>query len=160
MTYKITLPHYFQENTWLLFAISGPLLAVAVVVIMLIYFPTHPGLHRISIDGETIYASVADTEESRELGLGGRETMPDDEGMLFVFEAGGNHPFWMKDMRFALDIVWLADDGTIEYIQGDVVPATYPEVFGPPKPTGKYVLELNGGYCAEHDIKVGDKVAL
>jgi len=155
-----TNSEYWKEHAWLVFAISGPVLAIAVVTIFFIFFAGHKGERTIEINGESVYVSVAETESLRELGLGDRQSMADDEGMLFIFPVDGKYPFWMKDMHFAIDMLWLNDDGTIAYIQPDVVPATYPEVFAPPTASGKYVLELVGGYCAEHNVKVGDKVSL
>jgi uncharacterized membrane protein (UPF0127 family) len=149
-----------QNNKWLIFAISGPLLAALVVVGYVLYVHSHEGLKSISIDGNTIYVSVADTEASRELGLGGRESLADDEGMLFVFPVEGKYPFWMKDMHFAIDMLWIASNDSIIYIQGDVVPATYPEAFQPTSGLARYVLELPAGYAIAHNIKTGDKVQI
>jgi uncharacterized protein len=151
-----------RNNKWLIFAISGPVLAALVVVGYVIYAQSHKGLSaiKIKIDGNSIYVSIADTEASRELGLGGRESLAEDEGMLFVFPVEGKYPFWMKDMHFAIDMLWIANDGSIIYIQGDVVPATYPQAFQPTSGLARYVLELPAGYSFAHNIKVGDKVAI
>ena len=56
---------------------------------------------------------VADTQASRELGLSGREKMGDDEGILFVFDTPGRYGFWMKDMQFPLDIIWINQNGVV-----------------------------------------------
>jgi uncharacterized membrane protein (UPF0127 family) len=154
------MPAPMLKNKWLIFAISGPILAALVVVGFLLYERSHQGLRLLTVDGQTIYVSVADTESSRELGLGGRESLVADEGMLFIFPVEGNYPFWMKDMRFAIDMVWIRNDGTILYIQGGVVPATYPESFAPKTGLARYVLELPAGYAIAHNIKVGDKVQI
>jgi len=148
----------FKNNSWLIFAISGPVLAALVVAGYLVYERTHQGLRPLTIDGNTIYVSVAATEASREQGLSGRESLAPDQGMLFIFPTEGAYPFWMKDMRFAIDMIWIANNGTIIYIQGDVVPATYPNTFQPKSALARYVLELPAGYAIAHNIKVGDKV--
>ena len=44
-------------------------------------------------------------------GLSGRDNLADDEGMFFVFEKSDIYPFWMKDMKFAIDIIWIMEDG-------------------------------------------------
>jgi uncharacterized protein len=119
----------------------------------------HYGLRPLAISDQTVYVSVADTQELRERGLGGRTELSPDEGMLFVFDKEDIHPFWMKDMRFSIDILWLANDGTVIYIERDVSPDTYPQVFSSDKPA-RYVLELPVGYSAAHHIKVGDRVQL
>jgi uncharacterized membrane protein (UPF0127 family) len=149
-----------RNNGWLVFAISGPVLAALVVIGYIVWTNNHQGLRPIVLDGQTIYVSIADTESKRELGLGGREGLAINEGMLFIFPSEGTYPFWMKDMRFAIDILWIANDDTIIYIQGDVVPATYPQTFAPREGLARYVLELPAGYAIEHNVKVGDKVQI
>lgn len=58
-----------------------------------------------------IKAEVVDNEEARMKGLSGRDNLADDEGMFFVFEKSDIYPFWMKDMKFAIDIIWIMEDG-------------------------------------------------
>jgi uncharacterized membrane protein (UPF0127 family) len=152
-----------KQNKWLIFAISGPVLAALVVIGYLLYVHMYSGGPRtLKIGDQTVYVSVADTEATRELGLGGRESLASDEGMLFIFPTEGTYSFWMKDMHFAIDMLWISNNGTIIHIQSDVVPATYPESFAPTSAEGlaRYVLELPAGYAREHNIKVGDKVAI
>jgi len=87
---------------------------------------------------------IADTDAERILGLSGRESLPAGMGLLFVFEEPGMHGFWMKDMKFAIDIIWLGENYEVLGIEKNVSPQTYPEVFYPPQPV-KYVLETNPG---------------
>lgn len=114
---------------------------------------------KIQIASSTISVYLADTEEERERGLGGRAGLAEDEGMLFVFDEDGPHAFWMKDMRIALDIVWISRDGTIVHIEESVGPETYPEVFVP-RSEARYVVELSGGWVDRHNVVVGDIVRL
>src|ERR1043166_4776967 len=62
----------------------------------------------ISIDGAPVVVEVASTETQREQGLSGRSALPSGRGMLFVFDADAEWGFWMKDMSFAIDMVWLS----------------------------------------------------
>ncbi|MEX2014012.1 MAG: DUF192 domain-containing protein, partial [Parcubacteria group bacterium] len=64
------------------------------------------------------------------------------------------HGFWMKDMHFAIDIVWIDENFRIVGIEKEVRPETFPQVFRPDQPI-KYVLELPAGYSERHDIGVG-----
>ena len=74
--------------------------------------------------GECIFdAEIAENQNARKAGLSNRESMCKECGMLFVFEKPGNFSFWMKDMRFALDMVWILDT-TIVGIDRDVLPPT------------------------------------
>lgn len=110
--------------------------------------------------GETsISLDIADNEEERKLGLGGRESMPKNHGMLFVFDEYTEHGIWMKDMKFALDIVWLNKYSEVIYIERNVSPDTFPKVFGPQK-SSQYVIEFNAGFLERNSIKLGDKFVL
>jgi|SRR3989344_840572 len=116
-----------------------------------------PPTARVSLGGATLDVFVADTPQEQKQGLGGREALLPDQGMLFVFPESGMHTFWMKDMHFSIDILWIGEDGTIVSTLSSVSPETYPKVFAPKQPA-RYVLETNAGFVAEHDIREGDIV--
>src|SRR3989344_601909 len=115
------------------------------------------GLRTIDLKGQTIRISIADTETARQQGLSGRAGLAADEGMLFVFPEDGTYAFWMKDMLFSIDIVWMSADGRVVYMAENVSPDTYPQVFRPDVPA-RYVLELPAGYVKEYNVVVGDLV--
>lgn len=138
-------------------ALLGACVAAIAIGIVFMSQYRHYGLRTLTIGGQTLYVSIADTSELRERGLGGRTGLSADEGMFFVFQKDDIYPFWMKDMRFAIDIVWIAHDGAVIYIEHNLSPDTYPQVFASDKPA-RYVLELPSGYAASHQIKVGDNV--
>ncbi len=125
-----------------------PLLPVTPITI-----PTTSGSSTI------IEAELATTETEREAGLSARATLPKNGGMLFVFDQSGQYGFWMKDMRFPLDIIWAAADGTITTIAAGLSPATYPKVFYP-SALSKYVLEVPAGFAAAHGVTLGSKIVL
>ena len=150
-------------NKWrILVATAVTLVAIVVVGALFLFFSTHKhqGLRELYVGKDSVYVYVADTEARRELGLSGRESMPTDEGMLFVFPIEGKFSFWMKDMKFPIDILWLANDGSIIYIQKSVSPDTYPQEFAPETGLARYVLELPSGYSQEHNLDIGDKVSI
>ncbi len=91
------------------------------------------------------------TEAQREQGLGGRETLPNDYGMLFVFPRDGYYGFWMKDTLVPLDMFWLDDKGQVVYVARDVATSSYPNVFYPTAPA-RYVLETFAGFADAHSI--------
>ncbi len=101
---------------------------------------------------------VADTAESRQMGLSTRDCIDDNHAMLFVFDNPDLHGFWMKDMKFSIDIVWLDQDKRVVDIKQDVSPATYPEVFYP-SGTAKYVLETNPGLLESVDVTIGSQLS-
>ena len=114
-------------------------------------------LPTILVKGQPIRISIADTEETRQQGLSGRAGLAEDEGMLFVFPEDGKYAFWMKDMVFSIDILWLSGDGAVVYMAENVSPDTYPQNFQP-LVSARYVLELPAGYAKEYNVVVGDLV--
>ena len=107
--------------------------------------------------GIEIPVEVADTSGKRSLGLGKRSKLKKDWGMLFVFKKRKTHRFWMKDMQFALDIIWL-DNYRIVHILRDVQPIIQggkKAILKPPAPAN-FVLEIEAGRVSELRLKQGD----
>jgi uncharacterized membrane protein (UPF0127 family) len=121
--------------------------------------PRVPQSRSVVLAGQTIHVSIADTPALQEKGLGGRTSLAPNEGMLFVFPESGEYAFWMKDMRFSIDIVWLSDDGAVVYMAQNVSPDTYPQTFIPNEPA-RYVLELPAGWAKAYTMKIGDSARL
>jgi len=117
----------------------------------------------IKINDQTVVAEVARTEKERSQGLGGREDIGVNEGMLFLFDDAGLHPFWMKGMKFAIDIIWIKDDrivGITEKISPEPgKPDTELALYYPPEPANK-VLELKAGRANLLRAEKGDLVKI
>jgi uncharacterized protein len=113
----------------------------------------------LQIGNHSINLEVADTDAERSLGLSGRTSLESDTGLLFIFEEPGIYSFWMKDMRFPIDIVWIDENWEVVDINRGVRPETYPELFHPVAPV-KYVLELNSGTAVELGIDTNSKLFL
>ncbi len=120
----------------------------------------YPNTVSITIGTSTIVkASVADSLPERIKGLSDTPFLPDDVIKFFDFEINGNHSIWMKDMNYALDVLWLTEDGEIVHIKEDISPDTYPKSFSSPVESW-YLIEANSGFVAEKGISLGDKVDL
>jgi len=112
-----------------------------------------------SLPGRTISLTIASTSAEQELGLGDRAALASTSGMLFVFDSPDNYGFWMKDMQFPLDIIWLDQNFKIIHIERGLLPSTYPEVFFPGSPT-KYVIEVNAGFANANSLSVGQTMQI
>lgn len=110
----------------------------------------------MSIHGVSLRIAVADTPASRERGLSGYGEIGIDEGMLFVFDTDSAHSFWMKDMLFPIDIIWLDAEGKVVHIERNVSPETYPASFTPDS-AARYVLETQAGFSQKYDIQIGSR---
>lgn len=99
---------------------------------------------------------IADIESERTIGLMHRWSMPDTQGMLFIFEEEEPRSFWMHNTLMGLDILYIKQDGTIESIAKYCVPKSDKSI--PSKGPALYVLELTEGFCDIHGVEVGDKI--
>lgn len=106
-----------------------------------------------------IYVSVADTVEERQHGLSDITSLPERNGMLFVFDREGSYGFWMKDMLIPLDILWIDDELRVVHIERNVRPDSYPTMFSSPEPA-RFVLEVNAFFVSTFNIHEGDKVSI
>ena len=113
----------------------------------------------MQIGDQSVQASIAATAEERRQGLSNTPVLPNDVEKLFVFSTAGQWGFWMKDMNYAIDILWVNEAGRVVHIAPDVAPETYPESFTPPEPA-RYVIETVAGFTTRHDITVGTSVVL
>lgn len=111
----------------------------------------------IGIKGTEIIVEVADTQESRSQGLMDRRSMPENHGMLFVFETESQVSFWMKNTRIPLSIAFIAADGTIRQIE-DMEPESLSSVVS--QRNVLYALEVNQGWFEKNGIGAGDKIIL
>lgn len=125
--------------------------------------PALPESAVVSIGGATYSVDLAILPEERQQGLSGREHLPLDAGMLFVFEQERQLNFWMKEMHFPLDIIWI--DGQCRLVEvaanvptppPDANNADIPRVQSPSP--ARYVLELNAGEAARNRLQPGDPV--
>ena len=102
---------------------------------------------------------LARTEEERVLGLSGSSSLPKDTGMLFIFEASDMHGFWMKDMQYPIDIIWIDDTFSIVSLKENASPDEYPQVYFP-ETKARYVLEVKAGFIKEAQVAKGQKVEM
>lgn len=121
--------------------------------------PADPAYTRTTLRiGETsVDALLADTPALTSLGLSGREKLEENEGMFFIFSEPQPLSFWMKDMRFPIDIIWIDERSTVVGISNDLEPETFPQTFSPSVPA-QYALEVNAGFAEKHGVVPGAKV--
>ena len=119
----------------------------------------------VKINGITIPVEVAKTDVQRRNGLSNRDNLPEGEGMFFEFVQKDVKPlFWMKDMRFAIDILWINDNKIVQIDKNVQLPETGTTddkliLYIPNQPID-YVLEVTAGFSDENNIDVGDIVDL
>jgi len=119
----------------------------------------------IKIKDQTLLFDLANTNALRELGLSGRQSLPENNGMLFDFRNQADIPqFWMKDMLFNIDILWIKDNKIIAVDKNVPAPSsneqtTNLKIYSPPSMVN-FVLEVNAGWSDDHNVATGDSVIL
>lgn len=113
----------------------------------------------VHIKGAELLVEVADEDSERARGLSGREKLIQNTGMLFIFQEPTVPHFWMKDMHFPIDIIWIGSDKQVIGIEHSVTPTTFPQTFSPPEPI-LYVLEANAGWAQKNNIIIGERVEI
>ncbi len=114
----------------------------------------------VNIGDVNLLADIADTPERRSLGLGVRDSMDEGVAMLFPFENEGRHSFWMKGMKFPIDIIWIDSSKTVVHIEHSLEPCES-QLNCPsyqPDENAMYVLETVAGFSEKHGINDGTKV--
>ena len=117
-----------------------------------------PGLRSLYINDSRIFVEVADTIEKHAQGLSGQDSLPENQGMIFLFSSPDYYSFWMKGMKFPLDFVWINNRQVVEITQN-----VQPQDYQPPntltsKEKVNMVLQINAGMVEKMNIKIGDKI--
>ncbi|HVZ67184.1 MAG TPA: DUF192 domain-containing protein [Patescibacteria group bacterium] len=127
---------------------------------LLSFLPKGASNATATVNGKTIHLFLAKSEKDREKGLSGRKSLDTNQGMLFIFDKKDKPGFWMRDMLFPLDIIYL-DDNTVVYIVKNAPASTGQTdnltIYYPDQPAN-YVLELNAGKTDELGISKGTKI--
>ena len=123
---------------------------------------TAPGVNQLSIDGALFNVEIASTTLEQARGLSFRPSLGAQSGMLFLFGTSSMQSFWMKDMHFPLDMIWINGVTVAGFTQNVPAPASGTalwnlSVYHSPASVDK-VLEVNAGTVAQYNIKIGDTV--
>lgn len=119
---------------------------------------------KIRINKTEFTVEIVDTENKRTKGLSGRKNMPKDTGMLFIFPTANIYNFWMKEVHFPLDFIWINQNKIVDITENVASPSpNTPDnqltIYNPKMAVDK-VLELNAGVIQSSNIKIGDIVYL
>ncbi len=113
-------------------------------------------LGTIVVGPATYSVEIAQTDSEKATGLMGRESLPEGNGMWFVFDAPQVMQFWMKNTAIPLDIIFVGQDMKVVSVFENAVPFKDDKIV--PDAPAQYVLEVNAGQVAKHGIKKGDTV--
>jgi len=145
-----------------IFLIVFLLLILFLIIYLIIFFNKNGNnIKSVKINNIEINVETASSYYLQLKGLSGKKSLEDNQGMIFIYPDYQIRNFWMKDMNFPIDVLWIKDD-TITGLQKNI------QIFDKngkvskfisPNPTN-YVLELSAGFINKNNIKVGDKIKL
>jgi uncharacterized protein len=112
---------------------------------------------KVSIEGYELSAEIPVTGELMSKGLSVKNQLRENESMLFVFEEPLRHTFWMRDMKFPIDIIWLDSNGKIVHIEENLMPCPLVLICPSyaPNADSQFVLETIAGFAQRHNISLG-----
>jgi uncharacterized protein len=143
-----------RKKWWLLIAV--------LIILDFLFFVTKTvgSSPTIRIGQLVIPVELARSSTEMQKGLSGRESLPTNSGMLFIFPRLDFYHFWMPDMHFPIDIIWLDQNKKIIDISSNIPNNFDPKnpVIYQPKQPAQYVLEVNAGFAQNHQINIGDLV--
>lgn len=138
-----------------------PLLVLVVLAVVVTRPPACTANYRLDkqliVNGHYLNAELASNYAEQTQGLSGRACLGSSQAMLFQFNQPGYYPFWMKNMRFAIDIVWLDQAKQVVDIAPSVSPRTYPHTFSNSQPA-QYVVEMAAGQAQKLGIGTGSNI--
>jgi uncharacterized membrane protein (UPF0127 family) len=114
----------------------------------------------VMVNGVVLVADIAATDEQMTRGLSVKDSLDENEAMLFVFDWEAEHTFHMKNMKFPIDIFWIDTDKTVVHIEHNLQPCSS-GLFCPtykPNDDSRYALETVAGFAERHDVVEGTMV--
>ena len=115
---------------------------------------------KVEINGIKVEAEVAKSEKARNRGLSGRVFLPENRGMIFVFDQSGIYTITMRDMKFSIDIIWIKDNKVVDLTSKAQIPSVNVNIVQEysSKFEVNYILEVNEEFISKNNIRIGDDV--
>lgn len=128
---------------------------------LVLWYSGHPLQTTVTINGHVFVAKLAVTENEKRKGLGGQQSLAESHGMLFLMGEPAYHGFWMKDMKFPLDFIWINDKTVVDVTQNVPNPVgdSEPVSLKPHSPADK-ILEINAGEIIKYHIAIGNVIKI
>lgn len=143
-----------KKNTLLILTLIG----VGTILTYAYIFADGLPIKRVCVKDICLDCEIAESSEARTQGLMFRENLEEKRGMLFVFKNTVNNTFWMKNMKFPLDIIWADENKIITDITTNASPCRDNCQDIITKTGFKYVLEANAGFVSHNKLKIGDRL--
>lgn len=117
---------------------------------------------KVTIQNHSFSVFEAKTEKEKQIGLSARTSIADTQGMIFIFDKPDTYGFWMKNMKFSIDIIYLKDKKIVTIFPSVPFPKDPTEelkIYTPSEPADT-VLEFKAGTAQKYNFKVGDSATI
>ena len=138
-------------------ALARNILLVLTLLLVLLLLLPKPA-KKITLNNKNIRVEVVNKEADLKKGLSGHQNLAGNEGMLFVLGVNNKGCIWMKDMQFAIDVLWLDGAKRVIDIASNISPDTYPNTFCPDQ-KARYILEVPAGTIQKNTWKIGQQAS-
>lgn len=148
-----------KENIRLLLGATVLILTIVIVITLLLNSRKST---KVFVNGQTISVMVAKTDKEKQVGLSGRNKIGENQGMLFIFDTPNYYSFWMKEMKFPIDIIYINGNKITTVVENAKPPLSANDnlaIYQPSEKSDK-VLELNAGSADKLKIKTGAVVEI
>ena len=148
-----------KENVRLLLGASVVILTIVIVITLLLNSRKST---KVLVNGQTISVVVAKTDKEKQVGLSGKDKIGENQGMLFIFDKPDYYSFWMKEMEFSIDIIYINGNKITTIVENAKPPSSVNDnlaIYQPSEKSDK-VLELNAGSADKLKIKKGTIVKI
>lgn len=152
------LSTFIKDNIRLLLGAAVVIFAGALIASLIL----NKRSAQVVVNGQSFAVVVAKSEKDRQIGLSKTDGLAENQGMLFVFDTPDYYPFWMKEMKFPIDIIYIQGDKVTTVIENAKPPASTNgnlEIYEPTDKSDK-VLELKAGSAKKHSVKKGTSVKI
>ena len=160
ITQRQNLPDFLRNRNLLVRLVIG----IFVVLVLITFFVLINGSDIINppkaVLGERSFTvAIADDPKERMKGLSGKEKFNNDRGMLFIFDKPDYYSFWMRDMKFPLDIIFIKENKIVKIYHNVQAPKNQEglSIYQTPTPSDR-VLEINAGLSKEYGFKEGQEI--
>jgi uncharacterized membrane protein (UPF0127 family) len=132
-------------------------LSVVIIILLIIFYfkKSSTKYTNVKVGNIKIRAEIANDVFKRTKGLMFRKSLPEKDGMLFVFDEENYHSFWMMNMSFPIDIIWINKEKKVVDIVKNAQPCKLICSSYTPKEKAMYVLEVNANFTEKYSIKIG-----
>ncbi len=130
---------------------------VVFVIVFLAYYKSDKKFAVVESNDIRVNAEVADNFAKQAAGLMFREKLGKNDGMIFVFRKEDYHKFWMMNVKFPLDFIWIGSNKTVVDVTENAQLCLVNCTNFTSKEKAQYVLEVNAGFIKENKILIGTK---